>query len=80
MFNNDNPMLSIPKILYALVCGFLAIFAVRVTYPIVDIIFGMWETSILKVVGTLIYWFIIVFVLWVLTYAKIFETKQEAKK
>lgn len=65
---------SLPKILSAIFFGFLAIFSLRVIWPIVDMIFGLWTTNnIMKVAATLVFWLVTVFVLYFMVWLKFFE-------
>lgn len=63
---------SIPKLLSLVLSAFLAIIAVRYTYPILDAIFDMWDDSILKTVATLIMWLMYFTVLYVFVWFGLF--------
>lgn len=73
-----NSLVPIPKILAGILCGFLAIMGVRITYPMVSGILNLWtETTIMYVVANLIVWLIYFFVLWVMVWAIMFEKTEQ---
>lgn len=68
----------IPNVIGGILCGFIAILGVRVTYPIANTILGLFNAGIMKTVAILVMWLVYVFVLWVMVWAKFFQPKLEA--
>lgn len=69
------------KVFNGIICTFLAILMIRITFPIVNWIFSNWESNINRAAGWLVYWLIIIFVLYFLTWMIMFqEDKQEQQQ
>lgn len=67
----------IPRILRGILCGFLAILGVRVTYPIANTILGFFQAGMMKTVAILVMWLVYVFILWVFVWAVMFAPEKQ---
>lgn len=67
---------NIPQIIRGFLTAFLALIGVRVTYPMVDTILGLWTTTNqMKVTAILAMWLVYFFVIWVWVWLKFFQPK-----
>ena len=70
-------ILPIPNILNAILSTFIAILMIRITYPIIEPIMDLWETSMMKAAAFVGMWLIYFFVLYVITWQLLFKKDNE---
>lgn len=69
-----NKLQSIPIIFKGILTGFLTIFMIYITYPITNLLLGLFnDGTMMKYSAVLAYWLIILFVTWFLLWITLFK-------